>query len=109
MNFSLEFTAKDIIESRKLTDKNGIFIIFHKGINKSHQLDTQLSFILSKSVQELILSDPTTNEIFIPKDSCSDDFFDYFFSTIETNTIHIANDQIRDFISLVRILKIECI
>lgn len=107
MNFTLEFTTKDIIESRKLA--NQASFIFHKGNNKSHQLDMQISLLFSKSVQELICLDPTAYKFIIPDDTCSDDFFDHFMVSIESNSIHIENNQVRDFVSIVKILRVDCI
>lgn len=109
MDFAIEFNAKDIIEARKITSKSDEFFVFNKGTNKKQLLDLQLSFLFSKKVQDLIRSDQTTISYTIPDEICTDDFFDYFLTSIETNVVHVEKNQIKDFVSLVEALKVECI
>ena len=106
MEFILKFKPKEIAESRELTSQAKESFTFNKG-EKSAQLNIQFSFLLSKLVQEMINQNPQVEKYDMPEDACSDDFFDYFFQNIENDEIHISTSQIRDFASLIKILKIE--
>lgn len=107
IEFPITFRAESIIESRKFTRESPDCFTF---VTESdiYEVDFQISFLLSKSIRDLLYSDRTCYQYFIPHNTCEKEFYDFFFNSLSSNTIQIPINYFREFVSISQILQIEC-
>lgn len=107
MEFSIVFDCESIIESRKSIKESPDYFTFVTEYG-DYEVDFQISFLLSKSIRDLLHSDKTCYKYEIPRNSCTKDFYKCFFDSLSTNIINIPINLIKDFITISQILQIKC-
>ena len=107
MELPIVFDCESIIESRKSIKESPDYFTFVTEYG-DYEVDFQISFLLSKSIRDLLHSDKTCYKYEIPRNSCTEDFYKCFFASLSTNIINMQINLIKDFITISQILQFNC-
>lgn len=105
MNFIFVFEGTEVIKAAEYTKECDSIFQFISD-SKVYSMNTQFSFIFSKKVEELILSDMAITK-YKMKGKYTQEFLDIFFSSIIHNKIYIENQYIDEFIRFCSELKVK--
>lgn len=107
MELPIVFDCESIIESRKSIKESPDYFTFVTEYG-DYEVDFQISFLLSKSIRDLLHSDKTCYKYEIPRNSYTEVFYKCFFASLSTNIINIPINLIKDFITISQILQFNC-